>query len=260
MRRKCIQHLHNTCFINRIKEFGPRERNIIYIRLRFRDCSEFPEARKSFQNPIMMKYLLFAILLCPITVLAQFTKGDKFIGGTFDFGTERTPYISGSFSPAKQDQFSVQPQLGYLLSEHLAFGVALGYTHQTFSFGPDTSLSTTISKQYSAGLFLKRYYSIADKFLFSLNGNVNYSKGKVNYSSNLSLDESKTNQILVAVSPSFLFFPSRKWGFEAGIGSLSFTHSKTKGSDTPTNIFDLSYGTIVLGFAYYFQKINITIN
>jgi len=207
-----------------------------------------------------MKYLLVILLLTPFALSAQFTKGDKFIGGTVDYTNQQSPYVDGSFSPRKAEQFSIQPQLGFLLNEHLAFGPTVGYLHQIVTYGPDTSFSTSINNQFSVGVFLKKYYPINDKFLFTLNGNINYLSGVSKYMYKMDNTERKMYQITAGISPSFLFFPSENWGIEAGIGRISFSHSKTKDSELKTDVFKIDYGIFELGFFYYFHKINITID
>lgn len=207
-----------------------------------------------------MKYFLIILVFLPFTLSAQFTKGDKFIGGTVGISTQQSPYVASTFTPRKANEFSLQPQLGFLLSKNLAFGGTLGYSHQFFSYGPDTLLATTTINQFSVGVFLKKYYSINDKFLFTLNGDIKYLSGNSKSTYGTDSNESKMYEISAGIAPAFLFFPSENWGIEAGIGQISFSHSKTKDTDLKTDVFNIDYGTFELGFFYYFHKINITID
>ncbi len=206
-----------------------------------------------------MKNLLFVILILPISLSAQFNKGDKFLGGTLGFQIQQSPYTGTNFL-TKSNGFAISPQIGFLLNEKLALGGNLGYSTSHFSIGPDTAESTNDLSNFSIGLFLRRYYSINDKFLFSLTGNADYGKGTIKSSSDISNEESKNYIYSISVYPSFIFFPSKKWGIEASIGNIKFSHTKTIDSEDKTDTFGIGYGTIFLGFAYYFQKINITIN
>ncbi len=207
-----------------------------------------------------MKYLLFVILILPISLSAQFNKGDKFIGGSLSIQTLHSPYTPDIMFFTKGTGITISPQIGFLLNEKLAFGGNLIYSSIHYVAGPDTSEATSDMHTYSIGLFLRRYYSINEKFLFSLTGNADYGRGKNQYSSKVSDDETKNYKYSISVYPSFIFFPSQKWGIEASIGNISYDHTKTIDSDNKTDTFGIGYGSFILGFAYYFQKINITIN
>lgn len=193
-----------------------------------------------------MKQLLLALLLfASVLSYAQFIKGDKFIGGTFSI-TSRVS--TGSTS----SNFSINPSVGYLVSEKVAVGVQLGYSY--LESKNDNLTFDYKSSAFSVGLLARRYFSISDKCLFSINGLVNFQRGTETNSPNSIETKTQNYQLGVSIQPGFIFFPSPKWGLEARIGSLGYNYSKNLSTDYDQSSFNLSYGSLTLGVSYYLRK------
>jgi hypothetical protein len=107
-------------------------------------------------------------------------------------------------------------------------------------------------------IFANRYFKISDKFLFSLKGLLAYSRGtdtNTNVGSGLNQSTTTDNyQLAVNTSPNFLFFPSSKWAIEAGIGSIGYNYSRNLSNDGTSNYFNLDYGRVSLGIAYFIRR------
>jgi len=199
-----------------------------------------------------MKYLTLIAILLPLTSLGQFTKGDKLIGGRLSLYTQRAPGSpNGSYAPKVID-FSVLPEIGIFLNEKFAIGGNIGYflRKEEVIIFPGTT-SNNDSHGISVGLFLRRYFKISDNFFISLDGNSFYQK---DVSENSSSSETKSYSIGVSVRPVFSFLPSKNWGLEAGIGNISFYHTKNETFDRKVDNFYLNYGQLNFGLTYYFRR------
>ena len=188
-----------------------------------------------------MKYLFFFIFLSPLTILAQFNKGDMFIGGSVRLDAQKA-------GDNKSSLFGLQPQAGFFLNSHLALGGALGYTHNHQENLFSGSTTTDNNNTYSAGFLVRNYYQLADKFFFALQGNFGYYHSV--FKSSSASFKNKSDYFNVGVSPMFIFFPSQRWGLEASLGYLNFFHAKGATS------FNVNYGSVSLGVSYYLRKGN----
>lgn len=120
-----------------------------------------------------MKYLFLAILFFPFIATAQFYRNDKFIGGTFSISAQQGP--EGPNNVNKSNSFSVQPQVGFMLNEKLAVGGTLRYSYNHYETQPGYITENTFHG-YGAGIFIRKFYPISDKFVFAINSNLNYSR------------------------------------------------------------------------------------
>lgn len=189
-------------------------------------------------------------------VQAQLTKGDKFVGGYFTFSDSKTPdktYIVNSHSNSLQ----ISPLVGFVLNEKLAVGGLLGYsTSASSSSDPNGTDYSTNSWLLSAGAFVQRYFPLSDKVVVAMRGAAQFSRGKSTSFFNgagTSSDSDNSYSLGISVSPVFIFFPSKRWGFEAGVGQLSYLHSYSFSTMDAGNSFALHVGTFSLGVAYYFR-------
>ncbi len=204
----------------------------------------------------MNKWLFTLFMITPLLTSGQFVKGDKFIGGTFRLSSQ-TPAKSNQISTYEVKGFSIYPTMGFLLNENFAIGGQIGYSYLNTVYNIDQSFESRYnSKGFSLGFISRRYFSISDKFVFSINGQVNFDRGAETNSNTTAESKTQNYQIWVNLEPSFIFFPSPKWGLETSIGSISYRYSRNLSTDLGQHYFNLTYGTINLGLFYYFRKVN----
>jgi hypothetical protein len=204
----------------------------------------------------MNKYLFTLLMITPLVSSGQFIKGDKFIGGTFRLSSQ-TPTKSDQSSTYEVKGFSIYPTMGFLLNEKFAIGGQIGYSYLNTVYNKNQSSESKYnSERFSLGLISRRYFSISDKFIFSINGQVNFDRGTETNTNSTSESKNQNYQIWVSLEPCFIFFPSPKWGLETSIGSISYSYSRNLSTDLGQNYFNLNYGTINLGLFYYFRKVN----
>jgi hypothetical protein len=219
-----------------------------------------------------MKKIMLLLLVLPLAGKAQFNKGDMFLGGALSGFTRDSP--AGSSSTITNDvgnSFNVGPKFGYFISEKWAIGGSLGYTHSSSTqdqVAPNfLSHYNTSSFGFTSGLFARRYFAIADKFFFTLEGSLAFSRSN-SITSNSTVDYQGSGPIIssstykdpiyllgATVRPIFIFFPTPKWGIEAGLGSLYYTHQHGLSDGSSVNIANLSVTSATsLGIYYYFRK------
>lgn len=180
-----------------------------------------------------MKYLILLLLLLPLMALGQFAKGDKLIGGTLGLTSQRaTDSPNGSYS-RKVTNFSIMPRVGFFLNEKFALGGTFGYY-----LGKDEVSS---SYSYSAGLLLRRYFTISENFFLSIEATPSYRRANTNYHS-----------IGILARPVLSFFPSKNWELEAGIGRVGYTYMNDNGIDV--YVFNLDVGSLNFGLNYYLRN------
>lgn len=197
----------------------------------------------------MKKILL--LLFVPMCGWAQFAKGDKFVGGTVAFDNQNSTYNKNGGGILLYRTYSISPSFGLFLKENLAIGISAGYSgsYQT-NTGEEFETAT-----WSAGFFARRFYTLSDKFLFAINGSLNFSRSKntyINHIMNTSVEPENYGNYGLMVSPLFVFMPTKRWGFQASVGSLYFNHIRDLNNDNWTNNAGVSAGTLTLGVAYYF--------
>jgi hypothetical protein len=204
----------------------------------------------------MKKFLFTLLMALPFLSYGQFTKGDKFIGGYFRLSSQ-TPTNSNSGPTTDNFGFSINPFMGFLVSEKFAVGGRIGYSYYNSIFDANQPTQSKFnSSGFSIGLLSRRYFSISDKFVFSINGQLDFDRGTETraYSSGSFDSKTQNYQIGVTLQPCFIFFPSPKWGIETSIGSISYNYSRNLSTDLGQSYFNLVYGQISLGLSYYFRK------
>lgn len=208
----------------------------------------------------MKKIILSIVVLLPMLAHAQFTKGDKVLGGYLELNTSNQKTPDG---PAHQYRsFTVHPNLGIFINEKLEFGGLLGYSsyYQNIEASTTSYGYTSKSKSLTTGLYAQQYFSISEKFLFTLIVQSNFSRGNSispQYDPTVGdYVESETQRYSInsTLRPTFLFFPSPQWGFRFSMASINHIYNRNLSTDDKTNQFTLAYGGINLGISYYFRK------
>jgi hypothetical protein len=206
----------------------------------------------------MKKLLALLFVIMSIVSHAQFNKGDKFVGGYSGFDSHRATYVTNNGAVTKSTSVSVIPTIGFFINKNIAIGGSVGYNSSYSKYTDGINSTPYTNKQtgqsLSSGVFIKRFLTISDKFLFALKGSVYYARGTTTYESGPNKTKHKDYGVNASVSPSFIFFPTSKWGIEASLGSLSYDHSKNITDDSKHDSFGFSLGTFSLGFSYYLRK------
>ena len=207
-----------------------------------------------------MKKIFFLLLFAPVLTKAQFNKGDVFLGGNVSvYYSHKAATENGVNSPHSTSySYALSPTVGFFTSERFALGGNIQYSRAVAEDIDETNLQKNHSTTGSLAVFGRYFFPVNEKFSFALTGDIFYSRSKsdseyVNANFN-SQSANKYYSTGVHIKPTFLYFPSRHWGFEASIGSLQFIHDQSFTYNSKSDKFTVTYGTISLGVAYYFRK------
>lgn len=203
----------------------------------------------------MKKYLFTVLTLIPLLASGQFIKGDKFIGGSFRLSSQ-TPTKSNQGSTYEVNEFSITPFMGFLIKENFAVGGQIGYSKFYTKYIDQPFEREYNSNGFTIGAFSQRYFSISDKFVFAINANLFFKRGTESETYVSSETITQNYQIGTSLVPTFIFFPTPKWGLEASIGALSYTYSRNLSTDSDNSYFNFYFGSINLGLSYYFRREN----
>jgi hypothetical protein len=200
----------------------------------------------------MKSALCFLLLLTCHLCTAQFAKGDKFIGGGYSATVRNSS--NGNGEDSNYRSFQIYPQLGYFLNERYAVGGGISY----FSALNENDYGQGTYQNYrdrGVGIhaFAKRYFTIAEKFFFSVGGTASYDRSRSKVENGSAESTRKGYVISLNMTPSLIFFPSPNWAIEGGIGGLSLSHSRSLSDDSKSTSFGLNYGSFSLGFSYFFR-------
>ncbi len=201
-----------------------------------------------------MKTSLSALfILVSLVSNGQFMKGDKFVGGSFSLNSQKATGSNNS-TASTTNHFSVTPFVGFLLNEHFSVGAQIGYGLETTKYNVIPSQQPYKWESFNLGLNGKQYFTISEKFLFAAAGSIAFTQGTQKIPAGGTSTVNKGNQVGASITPSFIFFPSLHWAFEASVGSIGFAHAKNLSDDSRSNYFNLNYGSVNLGFSYYFRN------
>ncbi len=198
-----------------------------------------------------MKKLLFILYFLPLLSFGQFSKGTKYVGGSISFDSFK--YDTGSGTASASTYFSSQGQMGIFLNESFAVGPTINYFRNSIpNINPVTNLfEDRKARGFSGGIFARKFFSITEVFLFSLEGSGLV--GQVNRNTQSQFIESKGTIFSLSLIPAFMFLPNEKWGFDASIGMLRYG-SNYRNAFTEEKNFEAKLGQIHLGAKYFFGR------
>jgi len=204
----------------------------------------------SMKRSLLILRLALPLLSVPFLAKAQFSKGDIFIGGNASAGYNRQ-LENGPDTKQHGSRFSISPNAAVFVSPRFALGGALS----VYRSHNQNSSYDAYSRIYGVGV-LGRYFLLAkEKFSIALTGTVGFNRtiNKIKYSYS-DASTGKSYSLVAAIRPTFLFFPSPRWGFEASVGTVSYSHGQSLSQDSKADNFNAGYGNFTLGVAYYFRK------
>lgn len=150
---------------------------------------------------------------------------------------------------------------GYLLSDHIAVGLGLGFTGMKIT-PEDNDDPIMRSRSFTPTLFGRYYVPLSEKLYFHGTLSFQYGMGKV--IAELDGDETemlKTRSFRVGASPGLAFFPSDRIAMDMTFGFLGFNQNKSFSNDTNPEVevtenefiasFDLT--TVNFGLFYFFN-------
>jgi len=194
-------------------------------------------------------------IVCGTSAFAQFSKGDKAVGGELSLSARYAPKNSQGHS-WRYTNVEFDPKFGIFVDENLAIGGLLGY-----SYGIETTSTSDSVPDYksgyqgfSIGLYENKYFQIAENFFFSLLGKAEYRYTK-RFSKAAGLDsQAFSREFKVNFSPNLIFFPAPNWALTANLGGVEYSYTR-KADTSKSHEFNVKLGqSFSLGLSYYFRK------
>ena len=226
------------------------------------------------QKICMQKKSTILILLIVLTSVAnaQFTKGQKVLGGNIGFAVGKSE-SSDNFT-SSQNSFTINPSFAKFTKSNQLCGIGMGYGYsRQKSESPNNAQNSYIINQtIGVNVFSQRLYSMAKKLYFTLNtpASIYYMFGKNIVKSSNSINESmgKGYSINLSLAPGVSYQLNNRWLFDAYLSNLvnvGFSHNQSKSSTsnykTKSNNFGISsslsntnLGNIGLGFRYLLRN------
>jgi long-subunit fatty acid transport protein len=212
---------------------------------------------------------LFLALVAIIAIhaaKAQTEKGSQMLGASFGFSTSSSDTKAFNNSPNSYDlsvhgkikSYNIAPSYSYFIADKLDLGVSVGYGRvKSESNGNYASLQKTHS--FSSAVYLRKYFLYENKvgirtgpYFSYINSNQtflysNTTPGAYNYAGDIYSG---------GIGLDFVYFPIKKLGLSAGMGSISYTHQVVDGTSKGTsNSFGLNFAnSLSLSVNYVFGK------
>ncbi|WP_400192696.1 hypothetical protein [Hymenobacter sp. B81] len=219
----------------------------------------------------MKTYILpAALLLLAGAAQAQTSAGTIMVGGGLGASSRTYETDFSSTAPdseVKVSSFSFSPQVGYFLADNLAVGVFADLNNEKATRpvfdqrGVEYKVEET-ARRTQVGPFVRYYHMVGDEgkagFYGQLAAGLQKSKDEYDTSRPNEYDEStELSGGFAAITPGFVFFPTRKFGLELTLGNLGFY--SVKGETKTDNPFFQPYKTKESGVDANFGLRNLSI-
>src|SRR5579859_3990787 len=124
----------------------------------------------------MKKSITSILLLLPFLTLAQFNKGQVYLGGTFSLGASHENYSSAPTQNTTQTQsnsFSLSPVVGYFINPKIAIGGDVGYSYSygVTDYGAN-GFQHIKTYSFTSGLFARYYLPLSKSFYFAVQSKI----------------------------------------------------------------------------------------
>lgn len=190
----------------------------------------------------MKKFYLTLAAVAALTFAskAQTEQGKFIVGGQVGFETSKTKKLD-----IKNNSFSINPTVGYFVSDNWAVGTGVGYSWSKTEEGP----REVKVDAFEVAPFARNYMG-SGQFRFFSQLTVPMAWGKVSGGDH----KSKFESYGVQLAPGFAFFPSSNIGVELKVKGLYFESSKDKSAGVTTNTFGLDANSLAptLGVQFHF--------
>ncbi len=190
---------------------------------------------------------LTAVTALTLASNAQTEQGKFLVGGQVGFESSKV-----KDTDVKNTGFSINPTIGYFVSDNWAVGTAVGYGWEKAEATKDASVTTDAFK---VAPFVRNYVGNG-QFRFFSQLSVPMSWGKVTSELASVETETKQNKYGVEIAPGFAFFPTSNIGIELKVRGLYYESKENKVADTKvrTNSFGLDANSLAptLGVQFHF--------
>lgn len=190
---------------------------------------------------------LTAVAALTLASNAQTEQGKFLVGGQVGFNSSKI-----KDTDIKATGFSINPTVGYFVSDNWAVGTSVGYGWNKAETTKDASITTDA---FQAAPFVRNYVGNG-QFRFFSQLSVPMSWGKETAKLAAVETETKVNKYGVEIAPGFAFFPTSNIGIELKVRGLYYESRQDKAGDAKvtTNSFGLDANSLAptLGVQFHF--------
>jgi hypothetical protein len=182
----------------------------------------------------ILSFLIVAVLSAS-SLSAQTQKGSHLLGGTFSVNHSTTETNYDMNNPSlnennRANSFSIGPSYSYFVADNLGLGVDVGYSHSHNDSHNSIRSGESNYNGYSGSISLKKYFLFEKKIGVRTGPFASYDNAKAK---STNTDEfyrgDQLSKIFIAgVALDFVYFPVKKIGLVASLGSLSYMKSKVQ--------------------------------
>ena len=180
------------------------------------------------------KFIALAIASCLVSTMSysQIKKGSILLGGSVGFSSSKTTEVQPNswVGETKKNSLFLSPSVGVAIQDNLVLGADLTFASIRGKYN-SPALETNKSTGYGGGVFIRKYWQLANKFYVFGNGRVGYQFSKEATPSHVSSvkTEYKNQRAAASIAPGISFAVSRRVHLESTfINLLTVEYSKTR--------------------------------
>ncbi|MGN7203655.1 outer membrane beta-barrel protein [Pedobacter sp. SAFR-022] len=202
--------------------------------------------------------LLLLAALSGLTASAQTEKGTHMLGGSFSLNHNKSEPANTPSAEAtnKQNAFSIGPSYTYFLANKLGLTANLGYSRSHSDQYATSGSTETTNTGLFASLSLNKYFLFEDKIGVRTGPFTSYNTQKAKATSTYDYNggDFDFKGYSAGLNLEFVYFPVKRIGLVASLGSLAYSRTEFKRSTGATKQTDLSLGFLnnTTSFSFYY--------
>lgn len=207
-------------------------------------------------------FLTFVSIIAIHTAKAQTEKGSQMLGASFGFSTSssNTKFFNNStnaYDPSvhgKIKSYNIAPSYSYFIADKLDLGGSVGFGGSSQKYS-GTSYADQKSHGFNSSIYLRKYFLYDNKIGIRTGPYLSYESTYQEYSDN-PVVKNHSDIYGGGIGLDFIYFPVKKLGLAARLGSANYYHQKSDENILGTsNSFNLSFvNSLSLSVNYVFGK------
>jgi hypothetical protein len=187
-----------------------------------------------------MKKALVITALAMIS-FANAQKGTVLVSGNLGFNTQKE---SNQSSESKNYGLSFYPKVGYQFKDNWTVGVESGFSSAKNEYLNSEYLnSESVSKNFTAGAFVRYSKSLSPMFLLYADLGVGYQNRKVTNTYPLQPSSTVTfDGVYMNLTPGLFLNIKNNFGLNFGLGGLSYSDTKSNQNNGSNRYFYFNFG------------------
>jgi hypothetical protein len=185
------------------------------------------------------------VLALTVASFANAQKGTYLVLGNVGFWSDKN---SDQGSESKVKNFNFSPKVGYQFKDNWTLGVEGGYSTSKNEYTYSENASNNqerLTKNYSAGAFVRYSKSLSQMFLLYADLGAGYSNSKETNTNSFSGPTTSTNTfdgVYANFAPGLFLNIKNNFGLNFGIGGLTYSNTKSDKNNGSNSNFYFNFG------------------